>query len=219
MRDMAILNEKTTEQLKKDFESLKDEVNLIFFKESSEKCEHCKDTEDMLEEIAAISRKIKVSVFDIDLQKTEASKYKIDKTPAIAILDSAKRDCGIRFFGIPAGHEFSSFIETLKMVSSGESGLLAKSKEILKKISKPIDIKVFVTLTCPYCPPVVKLANKFAYESENISSQMLVASEFMELAMKYDVRTVPKIIINEKEILEGAKSEKEFLKIIERVSK
>lgn len=213
---MALLNEKTIEQLKKELESLKNDVNLVLFRESSKKCEQCKNTEDMLNEVAAVSQKLKVSVFDFDSQKDEAAKYNIDKTPAIAILDSSKKDFGIRFYGIPAGHEFSSFIEAIRMVSTGESGLSAESKEKLKKIAKPVEIKVFVTLTCPYCPAAVKLANKFAYESENVASQMIDASEFMDLAEKYDVHSVPRVIINEKETFEGAKPENEFLQLLEK---
>lgn len=215
---MPLLNEKIIEQLKKEMEVLKDVVTVIFFKESSEKCNYCKETEVLLKEVSSVSNKIKIVVNDIDLQKDEAMKYGIDKTPAIVLLDSSKKDLGIRFYGVPGGHEFSSFVEAIKMVSTGESGLLPETKEELKKITKPVDIKVFVTLTCPYCPAAVKLANKFAFESERITTQMIDASEFMDLAEKYDVHTVPKVVINEKETFEGARKEAEFLGIIKKLS-
>jgi len=129
--------------------------------------------------------------------------------PAIVVV--GKKDYGIRFYGIPGGYEFTSLIETIKMISFGDSGLTDKVKESVRKITKPINFKVFVTLTCPYCPPAVINAHRFAFENNLIKSNMIEAGEFVHLSNRYNVYAVPKTVINDTVQFEGAMSEDQFL--------
>jgi alkyl hydroperoxide reductase subunit AhpF len=69
----------------------------------------------------------------------------VDKAPAIAVI--GKKDYGIRMFGIPSGYEFGSLIESIKLVSEGESGLSAETKKQVAKLTKPVKIQVFITPT------------------------------------------------------------------------
>ncbi|GAH21568.1 unnamed protein product, partial [marine sediment metagenome] len=73
-----------------------------------------------------------------------------------------------------------------------------------------LHIQVFVTLTCPYCPPAVQMAHKLALESEYITSDMIESAEFPHLTNKYAVMGVPKVIINEKFGFGGALPESSF---------
>jgi glutaredoxin-like protein len=117
------------------------------------------------------------------------------------------RDYGIRYFGIPSGYEFSSLIEDIMMVSSGQSGLSAATKEVLANLEKPVHLQVFVTPTCPYCPQAVLLAHKLAFESDKVKADMVEAIEFPHLSMKYQVQGVPRTVINETVHQEGAAPE------------
>jgi alkyl hydroperoxide reductase subunit AhpF len=56
-------------------------------------------------------------------------------------------DYGIRYSGIPAGHEFSSLLNTLLLVSGRDSGLDSKTRQVLATLDKPIHLQVFVTPT------------------------------------------------------------------------
>ena len=69
----------------------------------------------------------------------------IDKMPAVAVV--GEKDYGIRMFGIPSGYEFGSLIESIKLVSEGESGLSAETKKQVAKLTKPVKIQVFITPT------------------------------------------------------------------------
>lgn len=86
-------------------------------------------------------------MYNFTLDKNRVEEYKVDKIPAMVVCDGTGKDYGIRFYGIPAGYEFTSLIEAIRNVSSGESGLTEKSKQELKKLNKPVHIQVFVTLT------------------------------------------------------------------------
>ena len=56
-------------------------------------------------------------------------------------------DTGIRFYGVPDGHELVSLVESILLVASGDSGLSAESQALIAAVEQPIDIQVFVTPT------------------------------------------------------------------------
>lgn len=142
---MSILPDEVKEEVKKNFEkSLKNPVKLTYFTMELE-CQFCQQTHQLLEEIAPLSDKISLKIFKFDIDKKEKDAFKIDKIPAIIVMD--EKDYGIRFYGLPAGYEFASFIQDIIMVSTGETGLTEKSIERIKTLSKPIHIQVFVTNT------------------------------------------------------------------------
>jgi glutaredoxin-like protein len=208
---MGLINEGIKAKLKSIFSQLKDDVTLKVFTQEIE-CPTCKDNTNFMQEISELSYKIKIDILNFVLNKDEAEKLKIDKIPATAVLGD--KDYGIRFFGIPAGYEFNSFINAIKMVSLKDSGLREDIKQKVKTINKPVNIKVFVTLTCPYCPMAVEVGHKFAFENDNIISEMIDASEFPHLANRYGVYAVPKVVINDKISFEGAVPEDLFLNYI-----
>ena len=139
--------------------------------------------------------------------------YKLDGSPALVFLDSEGKDTGIRIYGIPAGHEFASFIEAICLVSSGKTKTLPdKVREEIEKIDSPLEIKVFVTTTCPYCAGAVITAHEMAFVNPHITGKMIESMEFPEWAGKHNVYTVPKIIVNDKIEFEGAVPVKEYAK-------
>ncbi len=119
------------------------------------------------------------------------------------------------FFGVPAGYEFSTLLKDIVQISRGETELAPETREMIKKLSTPVDIKVFVTPTCPYCPGMVSLAHQFAMENGNIKREMIEVNEFPQLAVKYNVMGVPKTVINESTAIVGMQSEKEFVRQIQ----
>ena len=205
---MPLFDEKVREQVKKELGTLKEDVKLIVFTQELE-CQYCRENSAMAEELAALSDKITTEVYNFITDKEKVNEYRIDKIPAI-VVEGAK-DYGIRFYGIPAGYEFTSLLEAIKDVSARESGLSSQSKELLKKVTKPVHIQVFVTPTCPYCPAAVKLAHKLALENDFITGDMIEAAEFPHLTNKYNVFGVPKTIVNEEIQFEGALPEAAFV--------
>lgn len=205
---MGLLKEKDKEFIKKEFLRLRSDVTLIVFTQELE-CEYCRETRELVEEISALSDKIKPEVYDFAVDKEKIEEYGIDKIPAIVV--KGVRDYGIRFYGIPAGYEFTTLIEDIIDVSNGESGLLNQTKEKISTIDKPVHIQVFVTPTCPYCPTAVRTAHKMAIENPLIRADMIEVIEFPHLAHKYGVMGVPKVVINDKISFEGALPEPHFL--------
>ena len=184
----------------------------MLFVDTPEKCQYCKDTEELLSEVAAINSKIKLTVYKIAEHQKEAKFMGVDKTPALIV--GGSKIYSALYFGIPAGHEFAALLEDIVDASNDRTRLSEATRAELKKIDKPIDIKVFVTPTCPYCPRAVRIAHQFAMENSKIKSSMIESMEFPEMANEYNVMAVPKIIINDTISFEGALPEEYFMQYL-----
>ncbi len=215
---MAILKDADRKAVTELFsKSLEGDVNIMFFYDKPDICEYCGQTLDLLREVASLNPKINVTQYNIRESAKEAKFLGIDKAPATVI--GGKKLYNVVYYGIPAGYEFSSLLEDIIDASKGVTRLSPQTKERLKEVKKPVDIKVFVTPTCPYCPKAVRTAHQFAMENSMIRSSMIEASEFMGLAQKYDVMGVPKIVINDTLSFEGAQPEDVFLQYVLEASK
>ena len=210
---MGLIKDEQKEQLKEKFKELSGNVKLIFFTQETD-CQYCEQAKELLGDVAEISDKIVLEVHDFAADKEEVEKYKIDKVPATVV--EGEKDYGIRFYGIPAGYEFTSLVDAIGFVSSGETGLSDETKSALSQLEEDVHIQVFITLSCPYCPKAVEMAHKLAMESDRVTADMVEAAEFPDLTQKYGVMAVPKMVVNEDTQFEGALPEKEF---VENVSK
>lgn len=139
---MAFLKNSDREEVKKQFEQLTGNVKLVNFTQELE-CQYCRETNQIIREVGGLSDKISVETYNFVTDKEKAEKFDIDKIPATVVM--GEEDHGIRFYGIPSGYEFTSLLESIKMVSSGQSGLSQTAKEVLGKLKKPLHFQVFVT--------------------------------------------------------------------------
>jgi len=205
---MALINDSDRKHLQAEFARLAQPVKLVMFTQQME-CQYCRETRMLVEEIASLSDKIESEVFDFMEHVEVAETYGVDKIPAVVVTrgGAAPKDYGIRYFGIPSGYEFSSLIQDILMVGDGDSGLSPATREWVAGLTQPLHLQVFVTPTCPYCPPAVILAHRLAMESDLITADMVEAVEFPHLSMKYRVQGVPRTVINETVHLEGAAPE------------
>jgi alkyl hydroperoxide reductase subunit AhpF len=114
-----LLNEEVSDQIQQIFSDLKEPVEMLFFGQKVN-CEYCDDTLRLVDEIAGLSDKISLSAYDIEADEAIAKQYKIDKVPGIVLAGrdgDQLLDYGVRYAGIPSGHEFSSLIHDLVLVS------------------------------------------------------------------------------------------------------
>lgn len=212
---MAIFDDKVRKQIGDILTKLGDRVNLLYFTQEME-CGICKDIHEFLNEFASLSDRIGLTTFDFVKDRDKAEHYKIDKIPAILLLDKNDNDTGIRFFGLPGGYEINSFIQGLMEVSGVKEPLSPSAAEMIKKIDRDVHIQVFISLTCPYCPAAVSAAHRIALENPRVRADMVDAGVFPQLAVKYNVSSVPKTIINEKIEIIGAEP---IEKLIETAAK
>jgi glutaredoxin-like protein len=204
---MAIINPSVVEEATRFLAELAGPVRLVVF--THPEAEHSAETRQLVEEVAALSERITVEVFDLQADPDKAAELAIDKAPAIAIIGA--QDYGVRFYGVPAGYEFTSLMVGIRAVAAGTPELEEATLEALAGLETPVHIQVFVTPTCPYCPPAVILAHQMAIASPLARADMVEAMEFPALAAKYQVMGVPRTVINDKVHIEGAAPEPEVL--------
>lgn len=212
---MGLLSPQDVEYLKDLLsKELEGDVKVLVFKsDDKSRCEYCSVIVDVLNEVAEIDDRIKLQVYDIDDDEAIAEKYGVKKrVPAIVFLTADGEDKGVRYYGIPSGHEFSTVIQNIISFSKGADPELSQaSKEKLRAIENPTEILVFVTPTCPYCPKAVQLAHEIAKANENITAAMVEANEFPEWSMQHSVSAVPHIVINNQTAFVGAYPEDMFV--------
>jgi glutaredoxin-like protein len=216
---MELMDKDTKEHVKGALGEMEGPVHVLVFT-AEEGCIACKETIAIVDEIAGLSDKVTFEHLDIDKDKEVAVRYGVDKTPAIVIMRGTKDDneyLGVRFFGIPAGYEFTSLLDSILTVSIGKPGISEEGQEFLKGLSKDIHMQVFVTPTCPYCPRAVILAHHMALVSDRVTADMVEAQEFPEMSQKYQVMGVPRTVVNEKYHQEGAAPERMIIELLKKV--
>ncbi|MFN3947095.1 MAG: protein disulfide oxidoreductase [Aquificaceae bacterium] len=206
-----LLNLEVRSQLKDIFsKELVNPVNLKLFSQAIG-CETCQITEELLKELAEVeSEKIKLDIYSPLVDRDISNTYQVERVPTIVI--EGDKDYGIRYIGLPAGLEFTTLVQGIVQVSKREPRLSEKTIELLKTIDLPMEIMVFVTTSCGYCPSAAITAMNFALASDYIKALIVDASENMDLAERFQVVGVPKIVIN-KGLVEfvGAQPENNFL--------
>lgn len=141
---MALLNKQIRKEVEAALADLDQPVTFKVFTQAFE-CQYCKETRELIEEVASLSDKVSVAVYDFEKDKALADQLGIDKVPGVAVI--GKKDYGIRMFGIPSGYEFGSLIESIRLASHGDSGLAPETKAAVSKLTRPVTIQVFGTPT------------------------------------------------------------------------
>jgi alkyl hydroperoxide reductase subunit AhpF len=125
---MPLLAEADRAKIQELFQDLESEVSITYFGEHESplvvpghECPFCKETREILEELASLTDKIQLQVKDILHDEQEARQRGISRVPAFEITGRAQGR--VRFFGIPAGYEFATLIEDIRDVSRGSTGL------------------------------------------------------------------------------------------------
>lgn len=196
----VMLDEKVQQQVREMFSNLQHPVEVLFFgSDDKERCQYCAETVQLLEEVTGLSDLLNLRVYDLQADAGLAAQYRVDGTPEFVLAGregDQLLDYGIRYKGIPAGHEFTSLVNDLVLISQRESNLNEETRKFLSELKEPVHLQVFVTPTCPYCPRAVVMAHQMALESPMVEAVMVEAMEFPELADRFDVSGVPQTTIN-----------------------
>ena len=202
------------EYIRERFErELEGKVKLDYFTQKAsalyvpgrEECTYCEDTRQMLEELAALSDKITLSVYEFAEAQEEAKKLGVDKVPGIVLRGPANR--ALRFYGIPGGNEFPNFVETIIEASKPRTEVGKEAAKHLKKLKEKVSLTVYVTPTCPHCPGVVRAAYRLALASAHVEATAVEIGEFPRLAQQLGVQAVPLTVFDGRSAVAGAVDE------------
>lgn len=150
-------------------------------------------------------------------EKVVCKQKSIDTAPHLEILFEDERSSGIKFFAMPGGHEFNSFILALYNVAGPGKEILPEDTKRIEALKKDVDMKVFISLSCTMCPEVVVATQKIASLNEQIQANCMDLSYFPEYKEKYHIMSVPCMIINEEAVHFGKKNITEIITILETI--
>jgi len=208
------LDERTAEAVRRLFSRMVADVRLYYFA-SSEDTPYQRATREVLRALSELSDKL--HLVEADEASPLASRYGVDKFPAILV--HGVEEYNIRYFGAPLGHEFGVLVRTIVDASRGEVELPPDVVSAISKVGERVHVQVFVTPTCPYCSLAARAAFMYAIVNLNVVADVIEAAEFPELADRYAVYAVPKVVINDQVEFEGAVPHEVFVeRILEAVS-
>jgi glutaredoxin-like protein len=141
---MTLIQDADRKLIAQRFAELTHDVTLHMFTQEHE-CRWCETTRQIVEELAGLSPKVRAEIHDFLGDPEAVKQYGIDKIPAIAVV--GEQDYRIRFYGVPAGYEFTPLLEAILDVGRGDPGLPEPVRAELAKIDKPVHLQVMVTPT------------------------------------------------------------------------
>ncbi|KYC45212.1 MAG: Thioredoxin [Candidatus Methanofastidiosum methylothiophilum] len=203
-----ILSESDKTEIKKILSNMDGRVDILLFTSQSG-CFSCSKTETLMKELDGLSDKVALKTYDTEKNKDMATKYNIELVPAIVVV--GKEDYGIKHYGFPGGKEFNPLIEAVIDSSRSRPRAPEEIERKIKSITNPVEVKIFVTPTCPYCPDMVRVANAYAIVSDKVSTVTIMSNEFEDYSKKYKISAVPTTIINDTFKKEGKIEIEEFI--------
>lgn len=186
-----MLDNEIIDQLKSVFRKLKGKVELVHANSGHEK--HAELIE-MLEQVASTSE-------NISLRSSETE----STVPSFEIFHDSS-PTGIRFSGIPGGHEFSSLV--LAILNSDHQGKLPDEGIVrrIESLKGPIHLKTYISLSCENCPEVVQSLNLMAIFREDFTHEMVDGFFFQDETEALGIQGVPSVM-DGKHLVSSGKSD------------
>ena len=150
-----------------------------------------------------------------DKLSVEISNQSTEAAPCVEVYRQNGSYTGLAFHGVPGGHEFTSFVLGLYNAAGAGQRIDEDVAEAISKIDRRVDLKVLVSLSCTMCPDLVIAAQKLASLNENVTAEVYDLNHFPEIKDKYQVMSVPCLVINDSEKISfGKKNIRQLLEII-----
>ena len=162
-----------------------------------------KELERFSTALAALSDQLAIEVVDRQADKTLA--------PCVEVCLRDGTPTGLAFHGVPSGHEFTSFVIGLYNAAGPGQPIDEDTKRQISAITKPMDMKILVTLSCTMCPDLVMAAQRLAALNANVTAHVYDIRHFEELKNRYNVMSVPCLVINDEIVSFGKKTIREIL--------
>ena len=209
-----LLNDTLRNQLKGILSKIENNISLVSIVDESNK--KSIELRDLVLDISDLSDKISAVIYKKGENLEMESKIHADKYPVVALLNKDSNYSGVKFHGVPGGHELNSFILAIYNLAGPGQALNEDLLNEIKSLSlnKKTNIKVAVSLSCHVCPEVVTAAQRIAIENPNIETEMLDLSNFKDIKDKHKIMSVPALIINDSKVYFGGKKLEDIVQLL-----
>lgn len=197
----AFLDDDTRGALKPVLDRFEKPITLRLYKDDSELSY---EDEKLLKELASLSDKV-----SYEMKNAEPG---LEHT--ISIVRNDGTEAGLYFHGVPGGHEFNSFILAMYNTAGPGQDIGEDNEKRIAAIQDKKDVTIAVSLSCTMCPDLVAAAERIAAASDKVTVHVYDLAHYPDLQNKYNIMSVPCLIVNDKDIHFGKKGVAEVLDIL-----
>ncbi|HJV80439.1 alkyl hydroperoxide reductase subunit F [Noviherbaspirillum sp.] len=192
-----MLDDNLKTQLKSYLEKITQPIEIVASLDSSESAH---EMSSLLNDIANLSSHITLT----EQRGTD------ERTPSFS-LNRAGSNMGIRFAGVPMGHEFTSLVLALLQVGGHPSKADAEVLEQIRALEGEFVFETYISLSCQNCPDVVQALNLMAVINPNIRHTMIDGALFQDEVAARQIMAVPTVFLNGESFGQGRMSLEEIL--------
>lgn len=220
---MALMDEKTKEQVRERLaRKLAGPVELRLYRRPDSGrlilpgglgCQTCDAAEELASALVeAAPDELRLTIVDVSQEAAG-----VEAVPSLTV-GRPGEDARITFQGLPAGYEFATLLDAVERTSVSGGELSPDLAGRLAELESEVELMVFVTPTCPYCPRAASLANRMALASPHVRSLVVEANEYPELSDRYEVQGVPRTVVNRSGAFVGALPDAMFVDSVLRLA-
>lgn len=191
-------------QVREIFQDL--EAHYTFHITCNSQHQSAEELTQMLKDVARCSDKLSLEITETHEPKLEFSLLK------------EGHDTGVKFRGVPNGHEFTSLL--LAVLNADGKGKNLPDASLIRRIQAlkgNVALQTYVSLTCTNCPDVVQALNIIALLNPNATHEMIDGAIFIEEVEKLNVQAVPSVYANGKLLHVGRGTLGELLQKLEEL--
>ncbi len=163
-----------------------------------------KELEQFIASLAALTDRLSVEI----VQSTAS------EAPCVSVCTKDGSETGLAFHGVPGGHEFTSFMLGMYNAAGPGQPLEKEVRQQIQQIGEHVDMKILVTLSCTLCPDLVVSAQRIAAENRQVTAHVYDIHHFEELKKRYQVMSVPCLVINDEQVFFGKKNISQILSLL-----
>ncbi|NMG64020.1 alkyl hydroperoxide reductase subunit F [Azoarcus indigens] len=169
-------------QLKAYLEKVTQPIEIVASLDAGDKS---REMQGLLRDLAELSDKITVT----------ESRDDGNRKPSFS-LNRKGGDIGVRFAGLPMGHEFTSLILALLQVGGHPPKAEADVIEQIRNLEGKFEFETYISLSCHNCPEVVQALNLMAVINPNIRHTMIDGALFQGEVEQRQIMAVPTVFLN-----------------------
>ncbi len=148
----------------------------------------------LLDDIAGLSDKVTVVRRDDDARR-----------PSFAVTRPGS-DVGVRFAGLPMGHEFTSLVLALLQVGGHPPKATAETIERVRALDGDYLFETYFSLSCQNCPDVVQALNLMSVLNPRIRHVAIDGALFQQEVESRGIMAVPAVFLNGAPFAQGRMS-------------
>lgn len=220
---MALIDERTKEQVRERLaRTLGGPVELTLYRRPDSGrlilpgglgCQTCDAAEELARALVDLAPdQLRLTVIDVSQEAGE-----VEAVPSLTVSRPGE-GARITFQGLPGGYEFATLLDAVERTSGSGGELAPELAGRFAELDEEVEVMVFVTPTCPYCPGAASMANRMALASPRVRSLVVEANEYPELADRYQVQGVPRTVVNRSGAFVGALPEAMFVDSVLRLA-